>query len=185
MPVQPSEVQWYLSAPNAGGGFLMNGYPGASLGKYMSVDQVSYSAPLNDLFEDISAVENSAMQVDYQCVFIKNSNAGGFYMNQPFISLPSAYWTAGGADIAIGIDPTGISVYNSSSPQAVVIPNSATAPAGVTFVTGPMVQYTSGIPFTGLPPGYVQAIWLRRTATGSPQLTPQLFNLTCTYISNA
>jgi hypothetical protein len=182
MPVQPFEVQWYLSAPAAGAGYTTAGTPGNSLGNYMSTSQLNQSTPLDNLFLDISGPENTAGQVAYQCVFLMNNTTSGLLMYQIYVSFPSVYWTNNGAGLAIGLDPTGITSYNSASQQAVLINNPNQAPAGVnTWYTGPHTSFTQGCPSGSLFPQQVVPLWIRQTAVNSPELTPQTAGLTATY----
>lgn len=186
MPVQPGEVQFYLSAPNAGAGYTTTGTPGNSLGKFMSVSQINNSATLDNLFLDITGPENAALQVVYQCVFLMNNTASGLTMYNIFMSFPTPFWTAGGAALSIGKDPNGASTYNSTNPQAVSINSPTQAPAGVTqYYAGPNNLFTSGCPGGLLQPQQVQAFWIQQAAQNTPNLTPQSAQLTATYQTNS
>jgi hypothetical protein len=182
MPVQPFEVQWYLSAPGAGQGFTTAGTPGNSLGRFMSTTQLNQSVPLDNLFLDISGPENTAGQVIYQCVFLMNNTTSGLLMYQIFVSFPSVYWTNNGAGLAIGVDPAGASTYNTFTQQAAQISGPTQAPAGVnTWYAGPHTSFTQGAPAGTLFPQQVVPLWIRQTAVNSPELTPQTAGLTATY----
>lgn len=182
MPVQPFEVQWYLSAPSAAQGYTTPGTPGNSRGGYISTSQLNQSVPLDNLFLDISGPENTAGQVVYQCVFLMNNTTSGLLMYDIYVSFPSVYWTDNGAELAIGLDPTGISVYNSTFSQAVTISSPTQAPAGVnTWYPGPHTFFGNGAPVGSLSPHQVVPLWIRQTAVNSPILTPQTAGLTATY----
>lgn len=186
MPVQPSEVQLYLSNPNATTGFSGIGIPGNSNGKFMAVNQLQSQAPLDDLFLDLSAQQNASLQVDYQCLFLMNNTVTGLSMNSIYVWFPQNFWTSGGAGIALGVDPTGKVPYNTAVPQAVTIPTVLTAPSGVTtWYPGPHATFSAGLPLQSLQPQQVVAIWIQRTATNCPPLTPQSMQLEVTYQSAA
>lgn len=183
--ISQSDVQWFLSNSHASSGYQGVGTAGASLGGYMSTTQVNYSVALDDLFLDISAAQNAAGQVDYQCLFVMNNTATGLIMKLPYIWVPWQTWTSGGAAIAIGADPLGPVPYNSSSVQAAVIGSAYNAPTGVTWSSAPHQQFPSGVLIGSLPAQYCCAIWIRRTATNSAQLLPQSFSVQCTFVTDA
>lgn len=186
MSILPSEVQWYLSAPQAGAGFTQGGSPGSSLGKWMSTTQVNNNAPLDNLFTDITPAENAAEQIDYQCVFLMNNTITGYTLRDPFIWMPEPLWTFNGAALSVGVDPTGAVPYNSTHIQAASITNTQTPPIGVlTWVAQPLTDWQQGLQVFDLLPGYCIAIWIKRMATNSGTLTPQSLNLACTYQSPA
>ena len=185
--IAPSDIQWFLSNPTAGTGFSGTGTPGASLGKYMSTTQVfnQVPAPLDNLFLDLTAAQNSALQVDYQCVFMMNNTATGNFMHQPFVWLPLQFYTPGGVNLAVGKDPTGPVPFNQAAAQAVSIITNTTAPTGVSQYFSATNVYTSGLLVPDIPPQYCIAIWVQRTATACPPLSPQSFALECTFATNA
>jgi hypothetical protein len=135
--------------------------PNASLGKYISTTEWAGGA-LHDLFDIVTGRENAASTVDYRCIFIHNAHGTLTYENA-VVWISSVI--AGGADFAIGIDPTATSGISSASAQAVQITNETTAPAGVTF-SAPTTEGT-GLSLGSLLPGECKAIWIRRTATNS------------------
>lgn len=128
---------------------------------------------LDNLFNDITGAENAAGQVDYACLFVLNNTSSGNSMLNTVAWLPLASFVAGGANVALGADPGGITVKTLSSLQAVKITSNTVAPAGVsTWVTpqssaptGP--SYTGGLQIGSVPPGSCFALWIRRTATNS------------------
>lgn len=184
MAISPSEVRWYLSNPNAASGYMGTGTPGNSLGKYMSTTQVS-SVALDDIFLDLLAAQNAGLQVDYQCVFVVNFTITGNTMRNPYVWMPLQNYTPNGAKMAIGVDPIGPVPYQSSSPQASVIPNSVTAPPVAVWYGPSPVFNPGGLLIPDIPPGYAQAVWIQRTATNSPALTPQSLSLQITFASDA
>ena len=186
MPVQPSEVQLYLSNPTASSGFQGVGIPGNSRGNFMAVNQLNIGSSLDNLFLDLTAPQNASGQVDYQCLFLMNNTVTGLSMNSIYVWFPQNFWTYNGAGLALGVDPTGKVAYNSVSSQAVTIPTVLTAPSGVTtWYPGPHSVFTAGLPLQALQPQQVVAIWIQRTATNSPPLSPQSLQLEVTYQSAA
>lgn len=133
-------------------------------------DQISTTAwaggSVNDLFDNISGAENAASTVDYRCIFVHNNNGANTYEN--VVAYLSAE-VAGGASIAIGVDPTAASAIASASAQAVTIANETTAPAGVTFSSPTTIG--AGISLGNIPSGQCRAIWFRRTAANTSALS--------------
>lgn len=138
--------------------------PNASLGKYISTTEWA-GGSLHDLFDIVSGTENANSAVDYRCIFIHN-NHGSLTYSSVVVWVSSQ--TAGGASVAIGVDPTAPSAIGSVSAQAVQITNETTAPAGVSFST-PTTEGT-GIAIGDLSPGQCRAVWIRRTAANSAAL---------------
>ena len=73
MAILVTDVKFLLSDPAAAAGYTMPGVPGNSLGKYASTSQLS-ATPADNLFTDLPGAQNAALQVDYECLFIWNSN---------------------------------------------------------------------------------------------------------------
>ena len=121
---------------------------------------------LNDLFDDISSAQNAANQVDYRCLLIYNANASNAMQNA--VAFLAAE-VAGGASIAIGVDPTAASAVGSATAQALQIANATTAPAGVTF-TSPTTA-GAGIALGTIGVGQVRGLWFRRTAANTAALS--------------
>lgn len=167
-----SDIQYYLAAPGASAGFVTAGTVGSSWGAYISSTQLS-GTPLDNLFTDITGAENAAQQVDYACLFVLNNTASGNSMLNTVAWLPSANFVAGGANVAIGLDPTAASLKTSSSAQALKILSATSAPSGVNTWVTPQASaptapsYTGGLQLGTIQPGYCRAIWIQRTATNS------------------
>lgn len=184
MPISPTEIRWYLSNPFASTGFSGIGTPGASLGHWMSTTQVP-STPIDDLFLDITAPQNVALQVDYQCLFLVNLTTSGDTMRNPFVWMPSQTYTPDGANLFLAVDPIGPTPYNGTSPQAQTISMSTSAPSVVAWF-GPSPTFNpGGLLVPDVPPGYAVAVWIQRTATNCPALTPQSLQLQVTFASDA
>lgn len=184
MPISPAEVRWYLSNPNASTGYSGVGTPGNSLGKFMSTTQVSNTS-IDDLFLDISAPENVALQIDYQCVFLANFTVTADSMRNPYVWMPNNQYTFGAAIIDIAVDPLGPQPYASTSVQAQTIVNSTTIPTVVGWYGVSPTYNPGGLLVPDIPPGYAVAVWIQRTATNSPATTPQSLSLQVTFASDA
>lgn len=155
--IQSEDIKVLLSIlTGAAGGSQAQGNANASLGKYASTTETS--SELNALFDRISEDENAESAVDYRCIFILNDSAQTAYGVKVWVSAE----TAGGASIAIGLDPTGVSDYEASAAQAVQIATEADAPAGVAF-SAPTTKAT-GLLVGDVPAGSCFAVWYRRTA---------------------
>ena len=149
MAITSADIDWFLS------GGAANSDPDASLGGAQSSTAWA-GGVANDLFDDISGNENADSDVEYRCVYVENGHAT--LTAQSSVLYISAE-TAGGADIAIGLDPAGV------DGTATTIADEDTAPVGVTF-TAPTTEGT-GLSIGDLTPGQSQAIWIRRTAANT------------------
>ena len=162
MAIQASEILFKYSVTTGSVGNSNAGTAAGSLGGYISTTQIT-DASLDNLFDDITGSENAAGQVDYRCFFVHNSNGSLTYQN-------AVCWidsqVAGGADVAIGVDPTGATAIGNSGAQAATIANSTTAPAGVTFSTT-ATSKGAGLALGNIPAGSCRAVWLKRTANNS------------------
>jgi hypothetical protein len=164
-----ADLSFKFSTTAGAAGNSTAGTAAGSLGKYCSTTAWADGATL---FDDISGAENAASTVDYRCVFLHNTNAANAYQNAV---VYIASQVSGGADIAIGVDPTASLAVGSSTAQAVTIANETTAPAGVTFSTPATVG--AGLALGSIASGFVRGIWIRRTATNSAALSADGFTL--------
>lgn len=136
------------------------------MGKWASTTQV-VGAVEENLFPNSTGTENTALNDDYQLVFLLNAH-GSFTAEKPTIWLKSE--VAGGATLAFAEDTTPASPLGSNDVQAGSIANKDTVPA----TAGAFVNASSkatGLILGNLPPGYVKGIWIRRLSTNSPMLT--------------
>lgn len=151
MAIVNTDLVWRYSVAAAAGDTTASG-PSTSLG-----DQVASNGPTsgaaNNFWDDVSSSEAAAGDVEYRCGFVLN-NHGTLTLIGPQLSIQSE--TAGGASIAIGVDPTAASAKGSASAQAVTVADESVAPAGVTFGTSPVA-------LGNIPAGFVKAFWVRRT----------------------
>lgn len=162
----PDEVQYLLSAPNANAGYASASTVYNSNGNYVSTTQVDVSVAQNNLFPDLTGPQNAAQQVDYQCVFVYNSDPSVTMVNS-VAWIPSNTLTSNAISWAIAADPTGVSNYNTTSQQALLISNPQVAPAGIATWIAPGANFSTGAALGTIGPRQVYPIWIRRTATGA------------------
>lgn len=162
--IVPLDIKYKLSTTAGAAGNSGAGTAAASLGKYVSTTEWAADT-LNALFDDVSGTENANGDTEYRCMFIHNANTANALQNA-VIHLSAE--VAGGANIAIGIDPTPASAVAASAAQAAQVANEDTAPAGVTF-SSPTTLGTA-LSLGTIPANSVRAVWVRRTATNSAAL---------------
>lgn len=129
----------------------------ASLG-----DQVATNGPatsgFNTFFDDVSAAEALAGDVEYRCVFVLNNHATDTAFA---VKVEVTAEVALGASWALALDAAAVSAKGAATAQAATIANESTAPSGASaFGAGPL---TIG----DLAPGQVKGVWVRRTVTAS------------------
>jgi hypothetical protein len=167
MTFSVAEVQYLLAAPNAVSGYSLPGTVYNSNGLYCSTTQVDLAVPQNNVFPDTTGPQNASQQVDYQCLFVYNSDttttltAATVWIPTSSIVSSALLWT-------VGADPTPPSSYTSSTPQAVSITSPYIAPAGVLTWASPSSTLSGGVLLGNILPRQVAALWIRRTATGNP-----------------
>ena len=162
MPIASTDILYKTSAPSASAGnTVANTTAGASLGKYVSTSVIT-DASLDNLFGDVTGTEDTASNVDYQCIFIHNNHAT-LTLQTAVVWLATE--VAGGTNTAVGVDPTAVSAVGASAVQAETIADKNTAPASVAF-SSPTTK-AAGLALGNIGPGQVKAIWVRRTATNS------------------
>lgn len=162
MAITPSDILYKLSIKTGSAGNSgAQADPNASLGKYISTTEIT-DATLNNLFSDLSGDDNAASAVHYRCFFVHNSH--GSLTLQSAVAWISAE-VAGGASVAIGVDPAGATAIGSASAQAAEIATESDAPAGVSF-SSPTTK-SGGISLGDIDAGECVAIWVRRTAADS------------------
>lgn len=177
--MQPSEVQYLLAAPAASAGYVSPGSVYNSNGMYCSTTQVNGGVPANNIFPDLTGPQVAAQQVDYQCLFVYNSDPTSPMVNTR-VWFPSTSILSSAVNWEVAPDPTGPTAFNSSSQQAVLIANPLAAPAGVTNWLPPSSTSSGGVSLATIGPRQVAAVWLKRAATGLPA-SPAGFNLQVTF----
>lgn len=135
-----------------------------SLGGFISTTEIP-SAQLHNLFDVVTGDENQALEDEFRCVFVHNAHATDTFFNIRIYILSEV---AGGANAAIGIDPTAASAVGSASAQAVNIANENTAPVGVSFFSPTTLE--TAINLGDLLAGQCRAFWVRRRTTDSAAL---------------
>jgi hypothetical protein len=140
----------------AAAGNTTGGTAATSLGDQVSTTQIT-TATIGNLFDDVSAAEATAGDVEYRCVFVHNNHATDTAINVQ-ISVQSE--VALGASVALALDNIGVTAVGSATAQALTIANESTAPSGGAgigaFGAGPLTIGNMG-------PGTVAAVWVRRT----------------------
>jgi hypothetical protein len=169
------DLEFRYSVPEASAGNqLAQGYPADSLGGWLSTTVKAAAGLLNDLFEDIDGDDNASYVTEYRCLFFLNKN-GTFTLTSAVVWLSGV--TAGGANIAIGVDPTAASALNSNTVQALAVLNVNTEPPGVDF-SAPTTS-GAGLSLGDIPPGSCKAIWIRRAAANTAALSNDSLGLSC------
>jgi hypothetical protein len=133
--------------------------PNQSLGKYASTTDIT-DATLDNLFDNISGDENAASTVDYRAFAVLNKH-GSLTWQAPKVWISAE--VAGGASVAIGLDPVGVA--SSTAILGTSIANETTAPAGVTF-SAPTTK-SGGLSVADVPAGSGFIVWVRRTAANT------------------
>lgn len=120
--------------------------PNASLGSHMASNQAG-----STIFDNVSAAESAAGDIEYRCVYVKNTHATLTLSNAKVWIQAQA---AQGDGIAIALGGEGV------NGTAETVANENTAPAGETF-SSPTTQ-GSGLSLGNLAPGDRYPIWIRR-----------------------
>lgn len=167
MPLVSTDIQYLLSAPNATTGYSLPGTVYNSNGLFCSTTQVDLSVPKNNLFPDESGPQTAAQQVDYQCVFVYNSNSASTFTGVT-VWIPTTSVVSSAINWALGADPTGVTPYQSTAAQADHISSPYIAPSGVLTWAAPSSSIAGGIFIGDIGPRQVFPVWVRRTATGTP-----------------
>ena len=161
MPIASTDVIWNYTV-NTGPGLSTAGTANDSLGGFASSTAWAGGA-LHDLFDVISGTENTNLDAEYRCVFVRNAHASLAMQN---VRIYISGQVAGGADAAIALDQTGVVSSTLTTAQAERVANENTAPTGETFSTT-ATSYATGLAPADIPAGSGIAVWIRRTATNS------------------
>lgn len=166
MPLTANDVLLKFSNSAATAGNVSPGNGLGSLGGFISTS-VCPDNVLDALFDDVTAGENAAANVDYKCLFVHNTNAT-LPMNNVSAYLPNA--VSGGAIVEIALDNLSASLVGSLVAQAAIISSEDVAPSGVGLFSAP-ANRGAGLNVGTLAPGQCRAIWLRRTAADDPAVS--------------
>lgn len=167
MAIVAADIKIRLSTKLGAAGDSLAGTPAGSLGKYMSQTDL-VDATLENLFDNISAAEATAGDVEYRCFFIYNSHAS-LALTAAKVYVPAE--VAGGATVKIGVDTTAASLHDAVAAQALSVADESTAPVGVSFSTP--TDFASGLSLGDIPADSCIAVWVERTIVA---LTPALTN---------
>jgi hypothetical protein len=143
------------------------------LGNYISTTNITAGSSQN-LFLNITAADNAASVVDYQCAFLYNDHATIAFAN---IYCYLTADIAGGATISFATDNIAASAIGNTSAQAATIASRTTAPTGISSWSSATTLAT-GLYMGDIPAGFCKAFWIRRTATNSSALTADGFTFT-------
>ena len=166
MAIASTDLLFKLSEKSGAAGDTVAGTPAGSLGKYVSTTEIT-TATLHNLFDVVTGDENADSDVEYRCIFIHNNHAT--------LALTAAVvWLSAevenGCAVAIAVDDIAPTAKGQAGAQADEIADESTAPgAGVGAFSSPVSKAT-GLALGDIPVGYVQAIWVRRTAANTAAL---------------
>lgn len=156
LTLTPATLQARLSTKSGSAGDSLASSPATSLGKYLSTSPLS--GAIGNLFRPVTAAEATDGVTTYRCLFFTNTHATVSLIG---VRIWMAYYEPYGAEVAIGLDPAGVTADDSASAQAADIANEFTAPTGVSFTL-------NTTPLDGLKvletvaPGDCFAVWVRR-----------------------
>lgn len=177
MPLSSSDIQFRYSNVFATSGDSDGSDPPiADLSLYCLGRHISSFAwnggSANDLFDNISGIENVNNQFDVRCIFVANVHPSITLYNA-IVYLPQQ--VAGGASVSIGLERTIVgnhvrfSQIDDTSEQAITCVNETSLPGSVSY----QVQFYTptvrefALPIGDIPPGQCTPIWIRRQATNS------------------
>lgn len=151
MPLIASEIKFFKSTVTGSGGIV-------SLGGAITANELT-DALLNDLWDDVSAVESTAGDTEYRCIYIQNKNGSAFALQSAVLWIATNAPNAN-VNCAIGLDPAG------KNATATTVADESSAPGGVVFT-----EPDSGSPFAlgDLEDDDYYGFWIRRVVTaGAP-----------------
>lgn len=177
-----SAVQLLLAAPQAASGYVTPGSVYNSNGRWASTTQLNQTVTLDNLFPDLAGPQNAAQQVDYQCLFVFNTDETDT-MTNVVAWLPQSGLLTEAVDWAVGADTTAASPATATgAAQAGYITSPTLAPSTVSAWKSPSASIAGGAPLPSIEPGQVAALWIRRTAIGYSAGPVQAgFNLQVTF----
>lgn len=160
MAIVAADIDYYLSG---GTGNTSNN---ASLGGARSTSTEATTA----IFDDVSSGESTAGDVEYRCIYVRNSHGTLTYENAVLhiqANTPSATTT-----VEIGV---GTSAVNGTEQT---VADESTAPSGVTF-SAPS-SFGAALALGNIPAGQHKAVWLRRTVDAGTVAASDTFTLRTT-----
>lgn len=157
MAVEAGDIRIRLSTQSGTAGNSTASTPAASIGRYMSTTDL-VDASVENLFTNITAAQAAVGRTVYRCIFAYNLHASQTWQS---VGVWIVSQTAGGGDVAIGLDPAGSVVHNSAATQAAVPADETTAPAGVTFAAP--TSEGDALVLGNIVAGNCYAVWVRLT----------------------
>jgi hypothetical protein len=116
----------------------------------------------NDLFDDLSPVDNSSHRTDFRCLFVINES------DDATLADARAYVSSAQATIvAIAADPTPHTALGEVEAQALTAINTNAPGPAITRLPFTLTSNEAGLPLGDIPPGHAKAFWVRRTAINS------------------
>lgn len=157
MPATAADLRTLYTVDSGPGNNAPQPDPADSLGGWAS--QTSWpGAAQSDLFGALPSDQLAAGTPDYRCLYVCNAHATDDMTDLRVYLLSQL---AGGADLAVGLDPTPVSLRGATNQQAVRTASPAAAPAGVVFVSP--TSNDTGLQLGTLPAGSGRGLWVRRT----------------------
>lgn len=157
-----SDIVFRLSVRTPTSGNVAASTPDGSLGGYASI--TGLGSGLDALFGDSALTE--PVVPTYRCVFVVNTNTTEALV-YPVVFIDAVLNTA----MALAIDLIPAGPVGASALQAAVIPDESTLPTGIGEWFVPTGTGRAGLAVENIPPGCAKAVWLRRTAVTTSQLT--------------
>lgn len=156
MPIVASDIKYKLSGGAANADPLL-----ALGGAISSVDAAA------TIFDDVSSAEATAGDIEYRCVYVKNTHA-------TLTALGTKIWIqtqtpSGDTDVAIALGGEGL------NGTAETVANENTAPVGETF-SAPS-SFAGGLTIGDLAPGAYYPVWVRRTVNAAAAVFADSFTL--------
>lgn len=145
--ISSANLKWYLS------GGASNSDPAASLGGIISSVEVVPST----IFDAVSGAEAAAGDIEYRCVYFKNTDANAGGLQNAVIWIDAQ--TPAGDDISIALGGEG------KNGTAETVANENTAPVGESF-TAPATKGT-GLSLGTLAQNDYYPIWIKRNVPAS------------------
>lgn len=148
-----SDVKKYYAGGSSPGYSYAGDKTTSLTGAYISTTEITSGK--HDVLGPISSTDDANQTVQYFKFFYANQGADDCVSPAIFVEQ-----IAGGADVDIGLDPSGISNITHSEPQSLVTTGIYDEPAGVSF-SAP-ASYASGLSLTGdLGPSSCFAVWAK------------------------
>lgn len=159
MAIASSDIKYRLTIKTGASGESATSTPAGSLGKYASTTDITDATDAN-LFDAISGDENAASDVEYRAFAVLNKH-GSLTWQAPKVWISAE--VAGGASVAIGLDPVGVAA--STAILGTSVATEQDAPAGVSF-SAPTTK-SGGLTVADVPAGSGFIVWVRRTAANT------------------